>query len=352
MEIANAEKPIDAIQELRAFAIGIIFVSHAGIGNYGVLGAWGVSIFIILSGYLRGMKLDEYRQIAIRDGLKFAIQKIKPYYPLYIVTMLVAIPLSIIKIKNAELNIDIFFVEVVSTVLMVRSWIPVKEIASSLNEVAWYLNLYFFLLIITPAAAKAVKIFEGKHFEKKKIVGFVLLLYAIQWINLYVVLDWDNAYWMIYMNPFVRSLEYVMGMGVGRYVSSTYEERTKKGKNKNVILKVRGGVCIAVSVLLYLCVPYMPAHVPLTVPWTLVSLMMVVIVADKRVHRGTFFNKLLIKIGNQSAEIFLIHYVIICYLRDIKEIQSMPGWGRLAVYGAGCWIAVVVWRKGGSIFQQ
>ena len=71
---------------------------------------------------------------------------------------------------------------------------------------------------------------------------FVLLLYAIQWINLYVVLDWDNAYWMIYMNPFVRSLEYVMGMGVGRYVSSTYEERTKKGKNKNVILKVRGGM--------------------------------------------------------------------------------------------------------------
>lgn len=49
----NQER-IAGIQVLKAFAICIVFISHSGIGNYGFLGAWGVSMFIIMSGFLRG----------------------------------------------------------------------------------------------------------------------------------------------------------------------------------------------------------------------------------------------------------------------------------------------------------
>lgn len=39
-------------QGLRAVAFGAIFISHLGIGNFGALGAWGVSVFLVLSGFL------------------------------------------------------------------------------------------------------------------------------------------------------------------------------------------------------------------------------------------------------------------------------------------------------------
>ena len=141
----NYKKKIESIQVLRAFSIIIIFISHAGIGNYAILGAWGVSMFIILSGCLRGgVKINEYMNINIKDSLKFAVHKIKAYYPLHIVTMIAAIPLAIVKINNSDLDISTFVIQIVSSILMIRSWIPVHAIANSLNEVAWYLCLYFF----------------------------------------------------------------------------------------------------------------------------------------------------------------------------------------------------------------
>ena len=47
-----ARQRINSLQGLRAIAFLAIFISHAGLGNYGCLGAWGVSVFFLLSGFL------------------------------------------------------------------------------------------------------------------------------------------------------------------------------------------------------------------------------------------------------------------------------------------------------------
>lgn len=43
---------IDSIQSLRAIAFLAVFMSHSRLFGLGFLGAWGVSIFFVLSGFL------------------------------------------------------------------------------------------------------------------------------------------------------------------------------------------------------------------------------------------------------------------------------------------------------------
>lgn len=55
-ELRQAEKPSKTLllplQGLRTMAFAAIFLSHTGIGYLGALGAWGVSVFFVLSGFV------------------------------------------------------------------------------------------------------------------------------------------------------------------------------------------------------------------------------------------------------------------------------------------------------------
>ena len=84
-----AKQKITAIQGLRAIAFLAIFLSHTGLGNLGCLGAWGVSVFFVMSGFLMilsYMSKDDTPPVS----LKFAWNKIRPLYPLHILMMLLA----------------------------------------------------------------------------------------------------------------------------------------------------------------------------------------------------------------------------------------------------------------------
>ena len=80
---------IQALQGLRTVAFFAIFLSHSRIGQLGCLGAWGVSVFFVLSGFL--MLYSYYpREETPAFGLRFAWRKIRTLYPLHLITMLFA----------------------------------------------------------------------------------------------------------------------------------------------------------------------------------------------------------------------------------------------------------------------
>ena len=74
------KEKLDYIQIIRAIAFLGVFLSHTGIKAFSASGAWGVSVFFILSGFL--MTYNYYgksriRQIGIKDNLLFSFCMIR-----------------------------------------------------------------------------------------------------------------------------------------------------------------------------------------------------------------------------------------------------------------------------------
>ena len=86
------------LQGLRGYAICMIFISHCnlmlnvdGRNVTDYLGALGVSVFIMLSGYLSVLN---YRVNENSDIKSYFKRKFLKFYPLHIITLLVALPLA------------------------------------------------------------------------------------------------------------------------------------------------------------------------------------------------------------------------------------------------------------------
>lgn len=281
------------------------------------------------------MKLDKYASIRLKNSLSFAVNRIRKYYPLYIVTMIAFFPLSIIRIKSGELGVFTFIVQIVSSIFMVRSWIPIRAIASSLNEVAWFLCLYFFLLIVTPLFGKIVRRMKLRW---KGIIAFILILYVIEILNTCLVHNFNNAYWLVYMNPVIRSLDYLIGMCLGR-LSIMYIHVQER------IAKIILFISIFISIFICANMQRIPSPFGLTIPWTLLSGGLVMAVASGNLCKFIFENKYLVVIGNNCLEIFLIHYPIICYLKKIDVVNRMFRLEKVLLYAFASFVCIILWKK-------
>lgn len=82
----NDRQTIYSIQALRGMAFGGVFASHSGIKCFGGAGAWGVSVFLVLSGFI--MTYSYYGSgrvelVSFRNNILFARDKIKRLYLLH-----------------------------------------------------------------------------------------------------------------------------------------------------------------------------------------------------------------------------------------------------------------------------
>ena len=119
---------IKSLQGLRVLAFLGIFLWHA---IETPAGAWGVSIFIMLSGFLMVYSYWdrwEGKEFSIKDSIKFSIQKIKPLYPLHIIMLIAAfIPYYLIPLlqnfSTSELLKNVF--KIIITVPLIQAWFPV-----------------------------------------------------------------------------------------------------------------------------------------------------------------------------------------------------------------------------------
>lgn len=212
-----AKQKINAIQGLRAIAFLAIFISHTGLGNYGCLGAWGVLVFFVLSGFLMTLshlnKGDEPQ-----FSFRFAQDKIRSLYPLHLVTMLFAAVYAAYCGQHLmKVSLDIFIHS-----LLIQMWIPNTQFYTTLNGPAWYLCTSFFLYLCFPLIYKACrKCFAAHRAKYIYISGIVLaMLYILisTACYLYAPQDsyaWFTTQWIVYYFPPVRLIDFSVGCLMG-----------------------------------------------------------------------------------------------------------------------------------------
>lgn len=317
LNMLEKKQKIESIQILRALAFFEIFLGHCGIGIF--TGSFGVSVFVILSGFC--MALDyvpkaEKLSLSLISNVKFALSKIKKMYWVHIV-MLAAIYV-IVKMPTSENAIRRIWINV----FLVQGFTPHSEDYFSYNGVAWYLSTYLFICIFAPYIIKLI----SKCKNKKLMLIFAFIIYVVMIAVGYyldknpIAIGDDFARWFTYIFPGYRLLDFTMGAMLGwHYLNS--EHKQNAGIAVGTMLEcITAAVCAATVVIFHkmdgvwngLC------HTALFVPASLLSTFVF------SECRG-FITKLLnhpffLWVGNLSAYTFLIHQVVIRWLRfEIKD---------------------------------
>lgn len=344
MNNKNTSYQIKTFQGLRALAFGGIFLSHMKIGYFVGTGAWGVSIFLMLSGFLmfKNYYLQKrIKRISIKDNFLFSLRKVKRLYPLHIIMMITAIPLMIYNYTSASEDHLLlrYTVNVIANVCLIQSWFPKEKIYYSLNGVAWYLSVCVFLYFLFPYVLRAI---EHKYTRKKAITNIIVIIIlqlVIGAISSFLPLPWairwDFPTWATYILPLSRFGDFIIGCNLGYlYISGNKKIATKK-----ILLIMLALFAIALSI--WNCALFyfvsQKTNVPAIKWWTntslfVVSSMLMIYVAtySDNLFSRILSSKIFIFIGNISAYLFLIHQMVFKYFeflfKSIAKKEYVATW--------------------------
>ena len=216
-------KHLGALDGIRSFACLEIFCCHCLWKG----GALGVSLFLILSGFLLSYRyLPQNTAAALPDvtpsGLvRFAWKRLSKLYPLHIIMMAVVIIVQLVQ-GEFQNNDDwtVLFVRIILHVFMVQTWVPVDSFYYSLNGLSWYLSTIQFCYLCFPLLLRLLKkldIVKGMLFSL--IVVFVVQV-CIARISLTVFGISDTGhYYLTYVCPLFRIFDFVCGCLLGAVFS-------------------------------------------------------------------------------------------------------------------------------------
>lgn len=302
----------NALQGLRAIAFLAIFISHCGIGNLGCLGAWGVSVFFVMSGFLM---IYNYlpRETISKNSFLFACSKVKKLYPLHIIIMLLAAIFDILRGNT----LNSVLVNVLIHSLLLQMWIPNEKYYATLNGPSWFLCTIFFSYFCFPYILRTFK----KNLSKVKAIIYIFLLFIVEVIITFIAIwvdfqnnIWFDTKWIAYYSPITRLIDFLTGCFLG-YVF------LKSEKNLNIIwsslLEIVTCIFICLSFVVYrsnlgvIALKYALLFLP-------TSTFLIWIVAKGNGYISKILsNKIFVKLGDLSPYTFLIHGVVLKYYNMI-----------------------------------
>lgn len=312
---------LNSLQGLRAVAFMGIFLGHCGIGSGGGM---GVSVFLVLSGFL--MIYNYYQKDDMKCGIlyniKFSANKIKKLYPLHLIMIIPMLALSSIGyIKSGEYIacISDIFPKLLADVSLIQAWIPIRSFYFAFNGVAWFLSVCAFLYFIFPYLLRKMK----KDWSNKKsfiIIGVVILLqlaialFANTQLCQKIV---ENTAWVLYICPLYRCGDFIIGCNLG-YI---FLAKNKKNNTKTSTATIFELLAIALMTLCYLAPKFV--NVPEEIQFSLLyipgSVALVYVFANGAgLISKLFSTKLFVEVGNISGYTFLIHQVVINLMESVK----------------------------------
>lgn len=211
------KQKILTLQSLRGFAFFFIFISHLGLAT---LGAWSVSVFFILSGFVMFYSYeDKELPVRYKENFTFAIKKIKRLYPLHILMMctaLVFMAAGYWLYSDRSLNVLAFDAsEIILNLSLLQSFIPKEEFYFSLNSVSWYLSVSLFLYFAFPSLMQKVKRCKS---VKQAIITIAIaytVLFFLSASSAVIGLSEDLQKWLTYINPIFRLVDFLIGAYLG-----------------------------------------------------------------------------------------------------------------------------------------
>lgn len=314
----NLIKPLQTLRLI--FMLGIIF-SHLGM-NFS-FAYFSVSGFFVISGFLLTLKYYETDADNFTNPFRFAIGRIKSIYPVYILTILMLLPISIYRIVHHSLALKDYLSTLFVDVFLLQSWFPHIKLAGSINDVSWFLSTIFFLYLLFPFVLRLIK----KINKDLVLIGFFVLSAAISIVlllfirKMFILPDNLFYFWLIYRFPVFRINDFLAGC-----VAAVFYEKYLKTAKLNVyvgsLLEVLALAVIPLATYIGRLCGQDQRTVFLSNPVTIFILpatfTVIIFTLEKGILSRIMSLDFLVKCGGLSSDVFLIHYVFIYYIYFLR----------------------------------
>ncbi|MBQ7258144.1 MAG: acyltransferase [Abditibacteriota bacterium] len=293
----NNKPKLVAIDFIRAYAFLQIFLWHITHNQF-VFGCQAVSTFIVLSGFLLIYNYyDRDLEYGIKQSFEFVRKKISRLYFLNIICDFLFLCL-----KGFSGFLIICFILHLS---FTQVFIPKKTVYFSLNSVAWYLSVIFYLYLVFPFILHYIKKL------KNNIYLYVLLILIVQFLLGLVVFYFKPSIcsWFCYVFPFYRMGDFVIGSLFGLLFIKRYKEFSF----------LKGSVLEIMSILVFFVVGIIACRYKSLYPFvcyniifTLPSCFLIYVYSCNRGIISKIMNNAFVRyIAKISPYAFLIHFIVV-----------------------------------------
>lgn len=350
-------KKIGSLTGLRFILIMTIVISHSDLlrsipyfGNFYINCLQnpiiGVDFFFLLSGFgmmfgsITKTSLEDMKTPTPFDGLKYAIKHIRKTYPVYILIILFCFFLKF-SVKLLKSTFSAHFIKeelgkLIVNSLLLQSFTGCNYFIRAYNTVAWFLSTLFCIYIISPYL-----IFLLRKISKTIISDIILML-----INIFAVIltafffgkidtYFDNTDLiirpdaMVYCSPFRRVFYVLIGMNIATFFSHVQESAESISERKMSIAEII--ISLIVSIY-YLSRNSIPATLFIYIIDMVICSSLIFIFAFDKGCISNFLNKpLILRFGNLSMYIFLIHEILQSYILLIIEKTFNWQWNTLSI---------------------
>lgn len=265
------------------------------------LGARGVELFILLSGFLLSYnyfnKINE--NVTIISNLNFALKHIKKFWVLHILTLFIMLWLTS-GFKESNL------ISILLNIFLLHSWIPNQNYYWGGNGVSWFLSTLFFCYFIFPFIIKIIKKIDDNVKILFTMISTILLIVLFQ--TIYISFNFYESGYILHIFPLYKVVEFFVGCLAGILFL--------KNKDKILSVNIKNSLAVIISICLYIFVIILCDKLWIRGIFLIFELFFIIILASSSsnyVINKLISNRVIKYLGGISFEFYLIHHVVIIF---------------------------------------
>lgn len=265
----------------------------------------GVSFFFILSGFILAYN---YRDSILNKKVSnknFFIARIARIYPLHLLCLLIAIPLTL---QNSAFEFSTWIKQLFFNLTLTQSFIPIKTFYFSFNSPSWSISNELFFYLLFPFLIILISKLKYYKFNKGLLTLFLFLLPLLM-----LVIPPIHYKSLFYVNPFFRIFDFIIGI----LLFELYE------RIKNQQRLIHYNILEISSVLLLVLFFVFHREFPLVLRysvyyWLPMSLLILIFSFQKGFISNFLSNRILILLGEISFGFYMFHQLILKYFKNLN----------------------------------
>lgn len=275
-----------------------------------VRGGVAVYVFFVLSGFLAAVNFDKEKFVedgAIKSCFYSLYKRMKKYYPIYFVFLLIGIRINFSGWSNF-----------LKCCLLIQSYFFDASIALTFNWPCWFLSSMMICFFLSPFICFLLQRIGNKSKVVFIVIIFIALsLWGLHWNTDMVQNDTGTGYYLVYICPFTRLLDFITGVLFGQLYTSF---KWTSFHSNQLDLGILGFFLL--QLLLY---KRIPVGIQYTIAWMPATLALIWVFAkNSGIVEALTRNKFLQHTGKISFELYIVHRLILLFMS--RQDTSMVIW--------------------------